>query len=111
MPLRLIAWLFAFCALALPPAVAPAAAMEMGAHAAMSDCPHHHPLPPPAPCPEKGTAKHAAGCCCPLMAHAVALLPKVQANADMGAFDSPVPSVARLLTGLSPHEDPPPPRA
>jgi len=106
--LRGLVWLLAVCAFLLPPAVAPMAATEADRHAAMSDCPDR--APPAAPSPDKGSAKHAAGLCCPAMAQVVAVLPVVAVTAGLASHDARVLPVARHLTGLSPHTDPPPPR-
>jgi hypothetical protein len=108
MRFRSLVWLVALCAFLAPPAIAPTAAMEAGGHAMMSDCPDH--APPPAPCPDKDSAKHAAGLCCPFMALTVAVLPMAAASPDGGGFAGNVAPVSRDLTGLSPHQDPPPPR-
>jgi hypothetical protein len=108
MRFRILVWLIALCAFLAPPAVAPTAAMQSGSHAMMSDCPDH--APPPAPCPDKDTAKHAAGLCCPFMAMVIALLPASATSANAAHFADNVPPVSRDLTGLSPHQDPPPPR-
>jgi len=85
------------------------------AHAALSgertaaDCAEH--APPPDPCPAKGSAKHAAGDCCPLMAGALALLPAVPAGGEMAmAFDALLPWRAPSLAGRLFTKDPPPPR-
>jgi hypothetical protein len=106
--LRGLIWLLAVCAFLLPPAVAPMAATEAARHAAMSDCSDH--APPAAPSPDKGSAKHAAGLCCPAMTQVVAVLPVVAATTSGESTDARVLPVAPHLTGLSPHTDPPPPR-
>lgn len=108
---RGLVWLIALCALVLPSAVAPAVAMTPVGHAMMSDCPHHHPVPAQVPGPEKDTAHHVGDCCCPLMAHGGALLPAATSAANFLSIDAPASPLARQLTGLSPHTDPPPPRA
>jgi hypothetical protein len=108
MRFRGLIWLVALCAFLLPPAIAPAAAMASGDRVTMSDCPDH--APPPAPCPDKGSAKHAAGLCCPAMAQVVAVLPVVAVTASRASHDARGLPAARDLTGLSPHMDPPPPR-
>lgn len=104
--LRLLVWLVALMALVAPPgmtlhAMAPAAE-------AMADCAEHAPPPP---CPDEGTAKHAASTCCPLMAGTVALLePAAAIDASM-VFISPDPASAPSLAGCILTQDPPPPRA
>src|SRR5258708_39017047 len=108
MRFRILVWLIALCAFLAPPAIAPTAAMQSSSHAMMSDCPDH--APPPAPCPDKDSAKHAAGLCCPFMALTVAVLPLVAASADGHRFAGHAAPVTRDLAGLSPHKDPPPPR-
>jgi len=107
--LRGLVWLVALCTFLLPPAIAPRAAMESGKHVAMSDCPYH--APPPAPCPDKGSAKHAAGLCCPAMAQVVAVLSNVAVTSSLASHEARALPATRYLTGLSPHTDPPPPRA
>jgi len=108
MQFRSLFWLVALSAFLIPPAVAPTAAMAAGGHAMTSDCPDH--APPPAPCPDKDSTKHAAGLCCPFMALTVAVLPMATASADGRGFTGNAAPVTRDLTGLSPHKDPPPPR-
>jgi hypothetical protein len=71
---------------------------------------HHCTDPSPPPCPESGSARHAAGLCCPFMAHAMAVLPQAAAVARAGSAVTFPVSADRDLTGLSPHQDPPPPR-
>src|SRR5690348_3614099 len=80
--LRLLVWMIALAALMVPPgltvhAMAPSQSVSM-------DCPDH--APPTDPCPDHGTAKHAAGDCCPLMTGAFALLPLSVRLADPIAF-------------------------
>jgi hypothetical protein len=108
MRFRSVLWLVALFAFLAPPAVAPTAVMAAGGHALMSDCPDH--APPPAPCPDKDSAKHAAGLCCPFMALTVAVLPVVAASADGPGFSVNVAPASRDLIGLSLTKDPPPPR-
>ena len=102
--LRLLVWLVSLVALVAPPgmtlhAMAPTAE-------AMADCAEHAPPP----CPDDGTAKHAASTCCPLMAGAVALLPPVLAAGTAPSFHArpaaPVPGLAGVIV----TKDPPPPR-
>jgi hypothetical protein len=87
------------------------------AHAAASvertasvDCPQHAPPPPVPPCPEQGTAKHAAGVCCPVMASALAVLPPAASDDGAMMFRAPIPERARSLAGRLFTKDPPPPR-
>jgi hypothetical protein len=74
---------------------------------AMADCPDHAPPPD---CPSQGTAKHAAGKCCPLMAGVVALLPTVAAAQTAMPYHVRPATIARNLVGLTFTQDPPPPR-
>jgi hypothetical protein len=104
---RGLVWLLAFVALVLPPSFAPSTAAAASHPTTTSDCDHHAPPPP---CPEKGTAKHAAGLCCPLMAQMVATLPASVATADPATRGPAALPAAVHFTGLSPHKDPPPPR-
>jgi hypothetical protein len=107
---RSIFWLVVLIAFVLP-----SLGTASMAHAAASvertaavDCPQHPP--PPAPCPEKGTARHAAGDCCPMMASVLALLPSA-AEGDAGqSFQAPLPERVRNLAGRLFTQDPPPPR-
>ena len=106
--LRAFAWLIALVAFIAPPSGAMSLAHAASAAGqAAADCPEHAPPPD---CPAQGTAKHAAGQCCPLMAGVVALMP-----ADAPA-EAPVPFHARpaapatALAGLFYTQDPPPPR-
>ena len=105
-PRRLL-WLIALTALLLPSAFGPAVAFDRMSHPVMRDCGHE--TPPPL-CPEKGTANHAAGLCCPLMSGVVALLPPATPT-DARRLQAPIaPTAAQHLTGLFPNEEPPPPR-
>jgi hypothetical protein len=108
MRVRSLAWLIALLAFVMPPSFVPATAMASADHATMSDCPNH--APPPAPCPEKGTAKHAAGLCCPAMAGSLAVLPAGVPGPSRTVHQSYVAPVVSHLTGLSLTKDPPPPR-
>lgn len=107
MCLRRLLWLIALTALSLPSAFGPAAASDGMSHPVMRDC--RHETPPPL-CPEKGTANHAAGLCCPLMSGVVALLPPATAIGVRRLQMSIAPAPVLHLTGLSPHTEPPPPR-
>ncbi len=114
--LRSLLWLLALCALVFPSfgiAVVPshASSPAHGAPPAMQmsamDCEH---APPPPDCPDRGTARHAAGTCCPLMSASVAvLLPEIGMVGPPAAFVR-VLSGATRLAGLSSIQDPPPPR-
>ena len=105
--IRLLVWLITLVALIAPPGMT-SHAMASAGQASSVDCPDH--APPPVPCPNQGTAKHAAGACCPLMSGAVALL------AMPAVIDAPLlvhgPARAQVhsLTGLVFSQDPPPPR-
>jgi hypothetical protein len=110
---RTFLWLIAVIALAVPSfgtvgaGHAMASPMEIGAQAASVDCPDHAPPPD---CPAQGTAKHAAGECCPLMSGAVAvLLPGAIAEAP-ARFHTRVIAAAANLTSLFLAQEPPPPR-
>jgi hypothetical protein len=108
---RALVWLLAVLALALTPVVGASDAKAAANHAAgasMPECPDHAPPPD---CPDEGTAKHASGDCCPLMANAVALLPDAAAAVRPPVDRALLSSVPPGLTGLSPSKDPPPPRA
>jgi hypothetical protein len=107
MRLRSLLWLVAVAAFLVPSVVGPAAAHHRMSSPVMSDCGHE--MPPP-PCPEKGTAKHAAGLCCPFMSGTVALLPPADAAGSRSLPAAFLPLAVPHLTGLSPHKDPPPPR-
>jgi hypothetical protein len=107
---RSFLWLVALIAF-----VVPSLGMASIGHAAASvertvsaDCPEH--APPPDRCPAKGTAKHAAGDCCPLMASALALLPQAAGGCTAASFRAPIPQRARSLAGRLFTKDPPPPR-
>jgi hypothetical protein len=104
---RLLAWMIAMVALLVPPGMTVHAMAPMG-QAASIDCPDH--APPPAPCPDHGTAKHAAGACCPLMSGAVGLLPATVANAELASSHAPPRLQLPRLVGRTFTQDPPPPR-
>jgi hypothetical protein len=108
--LRSLAWLIALIAFVVPSlgTGSMAHAMPPAGQMAAADCPDHAPPPD---CPAQGTAKHAAGQCCPFMACAVAVLPYEAAVQAASLFHGrpahPVPSFVGLLF----TQDPPPPRA
>ena len=107
--LRAFAWLIALIAFIAPPfgTASMAHAAQPMEQAALSDCPDHAPPPD---CPAQGTAKHAAGKCCPLMAGVVALLPPAALEQTPAPFDARPATIAANLTGLIFTQDPPPPR-
>lgn len=111
---RTLIWLIALAAFVVPSFGVAAATHAMTpdvvveAHAAMVDCPDH--APPPKPCPEQGTAKHAASQCCPLMSGSVALLPSMPFESQASLVESPLLALAHRLKGLIFTQDPPPPR-
>jgi hypothetical protein len=105
LPVSRLVWLIALVALVAPPGLTLHAAAAPAAQA-MADCPDHAPPP----CPDEGTAKHAAHTCCPLMASAVALLsPAIAIDAPF-AFTAIAAPPVRSLSGRIPTKDPPPPR-
>ena len=110
--LRLLVCLFALVALAAPPGGllggSSAAARTMAV-----DCPDHlrveHRVPDP--CPDRDSARHAAGLCCPLMAGAIAVIAMAP-----GLDAAPLPALpaspaGRFRPGRLFTQDPPPPRA
>jgi hypothetical protein len=103
---RLLVWLIALMALVAPPGMT-VHAMAPAGQASSVDCPDHAP---PDPCPSEGTAKHAAGACCPLMSGAVALLPPAARVEAPASLHPPAPAPGRHLSGLAFSQDPPPPR-
>ncbi|HET9540094.1 MAG TPA: hypothetical protein VFQ46_05800 [Candidatus Limnocylindria bacterium] len=105
--LRLFVWLVALMALIAPPGMS-AHAMMPAAEASSVDCADH--APPPDPCPDEGTAKHAASACCPLMSGAVALLPPPTEVETPVLFDVHLSLLVRSLVGRIFTKDPPPPR-
>jgi hypothetical protein len=106
-PARLLVWMITVVALLLPPGMT-IHAMAPAGQAASVDCPGH--APPPDPCPDHDTAKHAAGACCPLMAGAVALLPATIAGGEAASSSAFVRIHARRLSGRVVKQEPPPPR-
>ncbi|MFI4999643.1 MAG: hypothetical protein ACHQK9_07165 [Reyranellales bacterium] len=107
---RSLLWLIALLAFVCPPTFGVLAGPA--AHAATmasADCPDH--MPPPKPCPAQGTARHAAGSCCPMMTGAVALLPSVPAAEPRHPAHASIRSTVAGLSGLLFAKDPPPPRA
>ena len=106
MHVRSLLWLIAIAAFLLPSFAGPVAASDLADHPAASPCAEHAPPP----CPDEGTAQHAAGLCCPLMSGTPALLPPAAVTAPGAPGGSFGLLVTPPLTGLSPHKDPPPPR-
>jgi hypothetical protein len=106
MRLRSLLWLFAVVGFLVPSFAGAAAASNRMEHSMTAG--GGHEMPPP--CPEKGTAKHAAGLCCALMACALAVLPAGAYAKTMDLSSLRVFPAVPHLTGLSPHKDPPPPR-
>ena len=104
--LRRLVWLVILAMFACPPAFDFPGGMEAAAASAVHDC---HDVPPP-PCPESSGAKHAAGLCCPFMSLTVAVLPRSVTLAPSPDADRLLLLSGRHLAGLSPHQDPPPPR-
>lgn len=108
---RSLLWLIAVVAFAFPPFSGAAASMASHGNAstaATTDCPDH--APPPDPCPAKGTAKHAAGDCCPMMSGTIALLPDAPTSDKQAAPSGHVAFAGAPLIGFLPTKDPPPPR-
>jgi len=109
--LRSLAWLIAVCAFVFPSlgiSIAPSHAMAPAGQTAAMDCPDHAPPPD---CPAEGTAKHAAGECCPLMTCVVALLAPVALAPVLPPLHARVIAGTRSLIGLVSPQDPPPPRS
>jgi hypothetical protein len=104
---RLLAWLVSLVALMVPPGMT-AHAMAPAHQVASVECPDH--AQPPPPCPDQGTAKHAAGDCCPVMAPMAALLPAVAGVDSLFVFQLPAPQRAPSRVGRTVTKDPPPPR-
>jgi hypothetical protein len=104
---RLLVWMIAAIALLASPGMT-AHAMAPPGEAASVDCAHH--APPPDPCPDHDTSRHAAGVCCPLMSGAVALLPATMASGETAASHAPPPVRSPSLIGRLFTQDPPPPR-
>jgi len=106
MSLRRLLWLIALAVLVCPSAIPVAGAIERAVHPGSIHCAD---CPPP-PCPEHGTARHAAGLCCPLMSHTLAVLSFATPVARFRAIRSFAEFTGRDLIGLSPRQEPPPPR-
>ena len=107
---RAFLWLVALIAFVVPTlgTASMAHAAAFVERAVSTDCPEH--APPPDPCPEHGTSKHAAGLCCPLMSAAVALLPATMASGVRAAWQTPPRARSPSLVGRFFTQDPPPPR-
>jgi hypothetical protein len=107
--LRSLLWLISLLAFLAPSfgTASMAHVAQPPEQAASADCPDHAPPPD---CPAQGTAKHAAGQCCPLMAGIVALLPPVALVQAAVPYHVRPATIARNLIGLTFTQDPPPPR-
>lgn len=107
--LRTLSWLIALLAFLAPSfgTASMAHVAQPRKQAASADCPGHAPPPD---CPAQGTAKHAAGNCCPLMAGVVALLPPAAVVQTAAPLHARPATIAANLTGLPFTQDPPPPR-
>jgi hypothetical protein len=111
---RTLVWLIALVAFVVPSFGAAAASHAMAhptaleAQAASVECPDH--APPPADCPAQGTAKHAAGQCCPMMSCTLAVPPLSMAEDAQPPLGQPPLAPVRGLAGLTFTQDPPPPR-
>src|SRR5262245_12883400 len=110
--LRSLLWLVALFGFVIPSlgmaSVAQAQTSASVEQTAMADCSEH--APPPAPCPDKDSAKHAAGTCCPLMAGVPALLLPAATIEAPFASSAPAALSVRSLAGRILTKDPPPPR-
>lgn len=105
---RTLVWLIAVIAFAVPSfgTVMAGHAMAPPGQMASIDCPDHAPPPD---CPAQGTAKHAAGECCPSMSGAVALLlPGAVAEVPARSHARATAAVANLTSLFLAHEPPPP---
>ena len=111
---RTLVWLIALVAFVVPAFGAAAAghamtpSMTHGAQMASVECPDH--APPSEDCPAEGTAKHAAGQCCPMMSCTFAVLSLNAAEDALSSIGQPPLAPARSLVGLTFTQDPPPPR-
>jgi hypothetical protein len=104
---RLLVWIVTLVALMAPPGMT-VHAMAPAPQAASADCPDHMP---PDPCPDHGTARHAAGDCCSLMSCAPALLPAPVGVDGPVSFHPPASGRTPARAGRIVTKDPPPPRA
>ena len=104
---RLLVCLVAVVALLVPPWMS-VHAMAPAEPAATVHCPDHAPPPP---CPDQGSARHAAGDCCPLMVGALALVPQPIVIDHRLPFRLLPLERAPGLAGEPVAKDPPPPRA
>ena len=111
---RSLVWLIALVAFVVPSFGAAAASHAMapsmthGAQVASVDCPDH--ALPPEDCPSLGTAKHAAGQCCPMMSCTLAVPPLSVVEGALSSLGQPPLAPVRSLAGLTFTQDPPPPR-
>ncbi|MCC8430853.1 hypothetical protein [Reyranella aquatilis] len=108
---RSFLWLLALIAFVMPPLGMATASHAMPPMEQMAGMDCHDHAPPPKECPDKGTAKHSAGQCCPSMAVGDALPPLPSAGRVQLPVHLDLPERARLMTGVALTKDPPPPRA
>ena len=106
MSLRRLLWLIALVVLVCPPAIPVAGATGRAAQPGSIHCAE---CPPP-PCPEHDAARHAAGPCCPLMSHALAVMPLAASVTSFPVIRLFAEFAGRDLVGLPPRQEPPPPR-
>lgn len=105
---RLLVWLATLAALLAPPGTTMPAAEPDRSAAVGIDC-ADHAAPPP--CPDQGSARHAAGDCCVHMTVHAALLPNLVLLADRPPAAARIPFADETTAGLPAARDPPPPRA
>ncbi|MDP1749243.1 MAG: hypothetical protein Q8L22_07285 [Reyranella sp.] len=111
---RSLVWLIALVAFVVPAfggamaSHAMASPMAHGGQTATVECSDH--AQPPQDCPAEGTAKHAAGQCCPMMSCTLAVLPPSVADDALSSLGQPPLAPVLGLAGFTFTQDPPPPR-
>jgi hypothetical protein len=109
--IRSLLWLVALMAFVVPPLGLATASHAMPPAELMAGMDCHDQAPPPKECPDKGTAKHSAGQCCPSMAVGDALPSLPSADRVRLPVHLDLSERASLMTGVALTKDPPPPRA
>lgn len=109
--LRSFLWLVALIAFVVPPLGTAMADHTMPPVEQMTGMDCHDHAPPPKECPDKGTAKHSAGQCCPSMAGGDLVVSLPEADRAGFSIHVALSARARLMTGVALTKDPPPPRA